>query len=204
MADPISIVIAGLALGVSIYTLWVTSLQKGRLAMTKPTIVFFGHDTAPRTVPKVFIRALLYSTGVKGHVIETMYATLAWDGVTQTFGFWGYAETTEISPGSGLYVSQTGVAANHHFVLSVHQADYVFTAGRYSVRVYARLVGKDTPACLADFALTVAEAQAGEIAKGRGVLFELSPEDAEYRGYARSPSLVLPFGAEGVVFPSED
>lgn len=65
---PISILSLAIALG----TFWLAFVDRGRLKMTKPTIVFFGFDTIPRPTPKVFLRTLLYSTSNRGHVIESM------------------------------------------------------------------------------------------------------------------------------------
>lgn len=126
----LGVAISILSLGISATTMYFTWFRRGRLAMTKPALVFFGHDAA---TPKIFLRTLLYSTSQRGKMIEHLYAKLIRGGTEQVFGFWGYAATTEISPGSGLYVSQTGVSANHHFVLSEQYSGYEFVAGDYTI-----------------------------------------------------------------------
>ena len=150
MADATTIavgssIIALMSFMVSATTMYFAWLRRGKLRMTKPTLVFFGFDTDPKPTAKIFLRTLLYSTAIKGQVIESMYVKLICDGNRQTFSFWGYGETDKLTAGSGLYVGQTGVSLNHHFVLSVHVPIYEFFAGDYSIEVFARIVGKSTP-----------------------------------------------------------
>ncbi|WP_159592611.1 hypothetical protein [Chelativorans xinjiangense] len=114
-----------------------------------------------------------------------MFAKLHHRDSEQIFSFWGYGETTQLSPGSGLYVGRTGVVLNHHFVLSVHQPEYEFTAGDYRVEVFARVVGKKRPAKLAEGSVSVTEEQAAILANRGGILFELSSDGQTYIGHAR-------------------
>lgn len=100
----------------------------------------------------------------------------------QTFSFWGY-DAGVITPGSGLYVPQPGVVANHHFVLSVHEPAYLFAAGTYRVEVFARLADKARPRRLAQIEISLTESQAAALGKGSGVLFELMPDTHEYVGH---------------------
>jgi hypothetical protein len=139
--DFISISISLISLTISLGTFWLT-IARGKLKMTKPTIIFFGFDTVPKPTPKVFLRTLLYSTAIRGQVIEGMYAKVRRNNNERIFSFWGYTETEKLSPGSGLHVSQTGLAANHHFVLSVHEDDYRFEPGAYEIDVIADVVGR--------------------------------------------------------------
>jgi hypothetical protein len=175
--------IALLSLAISAMTLWYTHLRRGQLAMTKPTVVFFGYDSVPRLTPKIFLRTLLYSTSAKGKVVEGMYVKLCRGRSERIFSFWGYGETNKLTPGSGLYVGQTGVSLNHHFVLSVHNPDYAFVAGTYIVRVFARLVGRSSPIQLTEFQITLSEHHAAVLAQNDGVLFELGPDDQGYLGH---------------------
>lgn len=182
----VSILSAGIALmslAVSTTTMYFTWLRRGRLAMTKPTLVFFGFDVVPRPTAKIFLRTLLYSTSVKGKVVEGMYAKLLRGNVVETFSFWGHGETEKLSPGSGLFVSQSGVVANHHFVLSVHQPAFNFAAGDYRVELFARLAGKARPTKLTQIALAVDAQQAEALGRGVGVLFELLPDTQCYVGH---------------------
>src|SRR5437879_2038291 len=139
------VAIALLSLGVSTATMYFAWLRGGRLAMTKPAVVFFGYDTVPKLTPKIFLRTLLYSTAPRGKMIESMHVKLRRADSELVFGFWGYGETTKLSPGSGLYVGQSGVSLNHHFVMSVHKSRYDFFAGDYTIQVFARQAGDRAP-----------------------------------------------------------
>jgi hypothetical protein len=183
MVGIFGIAIALVSLAISGTTLWITLLRRGRIAMTKPTIVFFGFDSVPRITPKVFLRTLLYSTSARGQVIEGMYVKLRQGGDEQLFSFWGYGETNKLTAGGGLYVGQAGVAANHHFVRSPSQPPYEFGAGDYNLRVFARTVGKANPAELAQINLRLTEQQAGMLMQRRGILFERAPDAQEYIGH---------------------
>jgi hypothetical protein len=168
-----SIVISLLSFSVSGVTLWLNWFRRGRLAMTKPTVIFFGFDKEPRVTPKVFLRTLLYSTSARGHVVEAMYVKLHRDRTDQIFSFWGYSETNQITPGSGLFVGQSEISCNHHFVLSVQHKGYEFAAGNYFIEVFARVVGKRRPIKLYQISLTVSKGEAGALSGQLGVLYEL-------------------------------
>lgn len=197
-----SIVISIFSLCIAVATAWLTLFRRGRLAMTRPNVVFFGFDTAPKTTAKIFLRTLLYSTALRGQVIEGMFAKLHHAGSEQIFSFWGYGETNQLVPGSGLYVGQTGIAVNHHFVLSVHQPAYEFSKGDYEIEVFVRLVGRKTPIRLSGFKLTLSAEHAGILARHGGVLFELNPDGRGYVGHARDkddelpPTDVIPFSRQ--------
>ncbi len=170
--DSFSIPISLVSLTVSLGTFWLAFVDRGRLRMTKPTIVFFGFDTVPKVTAKVFLRTLLYSTATRGHVIEGMYAAVRHNSRERLFSFWGYGETEKLSAGSGLYVSRTGLAANHHFVLSVHEETYHFEPGAYRIDVLADVVGSRKPVKLGTIQLVVSEELAAALARHEGVLFE--------------------------------
>lgn len=182
--DYISIPIAVLSLAISLGTFWFAFVHRGRLKMTKPTIVFFGFDAVPKLTPKVFLRTLLYSTASRGQVIEGMYAKVRRGGEERVFSFWGYGETEKLSPGSGLHVSRTGLAANHHFVLSVHEDAYRFEPGSYEIDVIADVVGSQKPMKLATIGLSVSKELAAALERHEGVLFERKIS-GKYEGHAR-------------------
>jgi hypothetical protein len=190
MTDAIRIAIFGaiislLSFAVSATTMYFTWLRRGRLAMTTPMLVFFGFDEVPRRTAKIFLRTLLYSTSAKGKVVEGLFVKLRRGTAEQTFGFWGYS-TDKLTHGSGLYVPQTGVVADHHFVQSVHQHMYEFAAGTYAIDVFARLAGKTALRKLAQVEVELTRDQAAALSEGKGVMFELMPEQVQYVGHIRT------------------
>lgn len=182
----IGIIISVLSLTISATTLWLSVLRRGRLAMTTPSVVFFGYDEVPTTTPKIFLRTLLYSTAAQGKVVEAMYLTIHYPaGEKRIFGFWGIDEGSKLTPGSGLYVSRTGVAANHHFVRSVHDLTLDFPPGLYRLEVFARVVGVKRPRRLAAVSIDLSEDNARALDTRNGVLFERTPDTLQYLGHAR-------------------
>ena len=103
-----------LALLVSGYALWVTQFNRGRLKMTQPTLVCLRREL-PGSIPKIFLRALLFTTGTKGRVIESMFLRVHQPSGTYTFDFWGHTESGKLTLGSGLFVGPNGVVCDHHF-----------------------------------------------------------------------------------------
>jgi hypothetical protein len=119
MADPRSITISILALCVSSGTAWLTLFRSGTVKMTQPTVIFLGPDP-PRSrnespSPKIYLRTLLFSTSQRGRVIQSMYVALSRNEMRQNFNIWVYGEERLVR-GSGLFVGETGVVANHHFL----------------------------------------------------------------------------------------
>ncbi len=186
MAD-LSITVSLVSLVIASVTMWLTLLRRGNLRMTKPTIIFFGFDFQPKVTAKIFLRTLLYSTSARGIVIEGMYAKVKHAASEEMFGFWGYGERNALVPGSGLYVGQNGVGANHHFVLSVARPPYEFTLGEYFIEIYARVVGQRKPLKLSEIQIVLSEKCASALAAQRGVLFESSPDDQRYIGHIEEP-----------------
>jgi hypothetical protein len=180
----VSIPISIVSLIVSLGTFWLAFIHRGRLKMTKPTIVFFGYDMVPRATPKVFLRTLLYSTATRGQVVEGMFAKVKHGDSIQVCSFWGYAETEKLTAGSGLHVSKTGFAANHHFVLSVHEAEYRFEPGDYDIEVLANVIGRKGAVRLSTIRLTLNPDLASALARHEGVLFERKIS-GEYEGHTR-------------------
>jgi len=144
MADSLSITISILALCVSVLTAWLTLFRQGTVKMTQPTVIFFGpdapseHDKLP--LPKVYLRALLFSTSKRGRVIESMHVTLSRNETHQNFNIWVYGNERLVR-GSGLFVGETGVEANHHFLTPKDGATFAFIERHYKMDVFAHLLG---------------------------------------------------------------
>ena len=118
-------------------------------------------------------------------MVESMYARLTCGGVTQVLGFWGYGPAKELAAGGGLFVGQTGVSANHHFVLSVHHTGYEFVAGDYAIQVFAREAGRSAETLLSEFDITLRPEHEHALAQRLGVMFELEPDSQSYLGHTK-------------------
>jgi hypothetical protein len=189
MIEIASISISISALVVSTVTAWFTLLRRGTVRMTKPTVVFFGPDGGPNkgapAKPKVFLRSLVYSTGKRGHIIESMFVTLRRGETRQTFNIWIY-DQNGLARGSGVYVGETGVVCNHHFLLPEDGTRFEFLSGDYQLDVYAALVGRAASLHLHSVHLIIGE-QAGIQLKDpeSGIYFDWGQDAQRYQAHVR-------------------
>ncbi len=184
MADPASLTISVLALAVSSVTAWLTLFRRGTVKMTQPTVIFFGPDT-PRAredtpLPKVFLRTLLFSTSKRGRVIESMHVALSRNETHQNFNIWVYGDE-KLVRGSGLFVAETGVAANHHFLTPRDGSGFRFTEGHYRLEVFAHLLGDTEKVRLFSQTLEIsAETGAALTEPSAGLYFDWGPDSSRY------------------------
>jgi hypothetical protein len=182
MADPASLALSVLALSISAVTAWLTLFRRGTVRMTQPTVIFFGPDT-PRSgepLPKVFLRTLLFSTSKRGRVIESMHVALARNETHQNFNIWVYGDD-KLVRGSGLFVGETGVAANHHFLVPNDGSSFRFTPGHYRVDVFAKLLGDRRPILLFSQALEISREIGALLEEPHtGLYFDWGPDSARY------------------------
>jgi hypothetical protein len=184
MADPVTTTISVLALTISSATAWLTLLRRGAVKMTQPTVIFFGPDKARgRRIPeppKVFLRTLLFSSSKRGRVIESMHVTLARNEASQTFNVWVYGDE-KLVRGSGLFVGETGVAANHHFLTPPDGSLFHFIEGTYRLDVFAKLLGDSKPTKLLSQQLDVSRDVAVALREPQaGLYFDWGPDSGRY------------------------
>lgn len=177
----IPIVISILALGVALATLWLSHLRRGNLRMTKPTVIFFGPDSDNKGFAKVFLRALLYSTGKRGHVLEHLYVRLRVGENQQNFNIWVYGEK-ELARGSGLFVGAEGVATNHHFLIPSDTNSLEFRAGNHLIQVFGKIVGSDESILLSETHLAIDPQEALRLKENdAGIYFDWGPDAGGYQ-----------------------
>ena len=92
---------------------------------------------------------MLFTTGKRGHIIESMFLKVRCGEATQTFNFWMYGETKALMIGSGLRVGEDGVSFNHHFPPPKDNSAFQFLDGEHLIEVYASLVNRKAPVLLA-------------------------------------------------------
>jgi hypothetical protein len=178
MADHYSITISVLALAVSIVTAWLTFFRVGKIKMTQPTVIYFGPDAS--TSSKVFLRALLVSTSKRGRVIESMHVSLARNETHQNFNIWVYGDE-KLVRGSGLFVGETGVAVNHHFLAPSDGNSFRFTEGRYKLEVFAHMLGDKTQTLLFQHSFQITRDLAIALLDPHtGLYFDWGPDSSSY------------------------
>jgi len=191
MPDPFSLTVSVLALAISAATAWLTLFRRGTVQMTQPTVIFFGFDTPHRPgesgSPKIFLRTLLFTTSKRGRIVENMYVTLCRGGTRQNFNVWVYGERAQLVRGSGVFVGETGVEANHHFLTPKDEEAFRFFAGNYRVEVFARLLGDRKHISLFSQALDLTPEIAAALQNtNSGVYFDWAPDSGRYLAHVDS------------------
>lgn len=161
--------------------------------MTLPATVYFGPDGGTDPGIKVYFRALLYSTSKRGWIVESMYIRVRRGETSQNFNVWTYGEK-QLARGSGLYVGEVGVVANHHFLLPSDGTDFKFLTGRHVIEVYASCVADPSPRLLQTIQLDVSADHAAAIRSNEnGIFFDWGPDAKTYHAHLRPhPKPTLP------------
>ncbi len=193
---PIAAFVVSLAAFViSSVTMWLTLLRKGAVCMTQPSQIYFGPDGGHKKSAKVFLCTLLYSTSKKGRVIENLYIRIKRGESQQNFNIWVYG-SDKFLRGSGLFVGETGLATNHHFLLPADTEAYEFKAGEYTLEVYVRLIGDNENKLLYKTALSISPQEATQLKEGdKGIYFDWGPDSNRYHSHIDSKP---PRGKDGM------
>jgi hypothetical protein len=191
----VPVVISVVSLVVSIATAWLTLFRRGTVKMTQPTVIYLGPDGGSplrpgNSLPKVFLRTLLFSTAKRGRVVESMHVAVSRNETHQNFNIWVYGNE-KLVRGSGLFVGDTGVEANHHFLLPSDATSFRFQEGRYRIEVFARLLGDKKQTQLFSQALDISRDLASALEEPiAGVYFDWGPDSLRYLSHVerRPPS----------------
>lgn len=196
MTDSTSLTVSVVALVISATTAWLTLFRRGTVRMTRPTVIYFGPDKgrpggrpAP---PKVFLQAMLFSTAQRGRIVESMHATVARSETRQNFSVWVHGATNgELVRGRGLFVGQSGVATDHHFLTPNDGEGFKFSAGQYLLTVYAQLLDKSRPLSMFSQLLEVPDEIARQLEQpGTGLYFDWGPDSQRYLPHVEQKSPV--------------
>ena len=184
-----SLAISLFALLISGITAWLTFFRRGRLVMTQPTRVFFGPDGELLDVNKnkVYLRTLLYCTAKRGFVLESLYLSVQRNETKQNFSIWVYGTKGDLHRGSGLFVPQEGLTFDHHFLQPEDGAAFPFLAGTYTIKVFAKEVGRQASFELMVIPLAVNESQARALSEPHtGLNFDWGPDLQAYHPHLHS------------------
>lgn len=196
--ETLPLTVSILALMISAITAWLTLFRRGTVKMTQPTVIFFGPDVprspAEPSLPKIFLRTLLFSTSKRGRIVQNMYVSLTRDKTVQNFNIWVYGEREKLVRGSGLFIGETGVAANHHFLVPREGVSFQFTEGEYRLDVYAHLLGDHERILLFSHVLEITREAAVYVEHaGVGIYFDWWPDSSRYLVHVeRQPSTLHP------------
>jgi len=109
-----------------------------------------------------------------------MHVALARNETHQNFVIWVYGNE-KLVRGSGLFVGETGVAANHHFFTPRDETSFRFTQGRYRIEVFAHLLGDKEKVRLFSQTLEISSEIGAALAKpGTALYFDWGPDSSRY------------------------
>jgi hypothetical protein len=203
---PLALAVAIVSLAVSMLTAWPTLLRKGKIRMTQPTVIYFGPDGGPKTegpLEKVFLRTLLYSTSKRGRIIENMFVRLHRGETRQNFNIWAYGDKS-LSRGSGLFVPESGLATNHHFLLPPDGASFQFAMGSYRLEIFANEVGARSSRLLCGVNLEVSTENSKAMNQsGEGLFFDWGPDAGRYFAHVRPSPQIEPSAILREIFANE-
>lgn len=169
-----------ISLLISILTFWLTRVRKGKLKMTRPSLICFlgqnGNDE-----PKVFMRTLLYGTADQGQYVQNMFIRLHQADTIQNFNIWAYGDNGVVR-GSGLFISKSGISLYHHFLLSKN-GQWILLPGDYRLEVFAETVNASAKKIF-EQNLTLTTEQANDIKQGKAVYFDWAPDTEKYVSYS--------------------
>jgi hypothetical protein len=110
-----------------------------------------------------------------------MHVALSRNETHQNFNIWVYGEREKLVRGSGLFVGETGVSANHHFLAPEDGNSFRFTEGHYKLDVFAHLLGDAKPIQLFSQALDISRDIATALQeKSAGLYFDWGPDSSRY------------------------
>jgi len=183
----ISLAVSLLALSVSAFTAWATLVKRGSVLMTQPTTVYFGPDGGAHSHFKVFFRTLLYATAKRGCIVESLFIRLSRmdRDTSRLFMIWVYGDDA-LRRGSGLFIPEGGLTANHHFLLPFDRSSFDVLSGWYTLEVYCSIVGEKRSRLLRSIHLEVSERESKALTDSdNGLYFDWNPEFKGYRSHIR-------------------
>lgn len=115
-----------------------------------------------------------------------MHISLSRNETKQTFNVWIYGDERLVR-GSGLFVGESGVAANHHFLLPRDESHFKFTEGAYKLEVFVKLLGSYRKTRLFTETLQVSQENARKLADPDcGLYFDWGPDSSRYLAHIDS------------------
>jgi hypothetical protein len=116
-----------------------------------------------------------------------MFVRLQRGETRQNFNVWTYGDKN-LARGSGLFVPETGLATNYHFLLPPDGTAFSFSIGQYVLEVFVTEGGAREPRLLwtANLEIT-AENHSGLKQPGHGLYFDWGPDAGRYFAHSRPP-----------------
>lgn len=122
----------------------------------------------------------LQTVSKRGRIIESMHVSLFRTETQQNFNIWVYGNE-KLARGSGLFVGENGIAANHHFLTPEDAKAFRFSEGEYTLKVFTHLLGNSNDDLIFTVKLHVASDIAARLqVPNTGLYFDWAPSSKSY------------------------
>lgn len=194
--DTLTLAISVVALLVSAASAWFSVFRRGRLYMVRPSQIYIGAErgnhSGPVFRPKIYLRTTMFCSGKRGRIVESVYVTLRHGDTKRVFNIWVFGEK-DLARGSAMFVGESGVASNHHFLEPLDRPELPWHAGEYELKVYANIFPASRGNLLFECTLRLDEAAITAVSRrSKGIYFDWSPEGGEYLKHIRATTGALP------------
>jgi hypothetical protein len=109
-----------------------------------------------------------------------MHVSIARNETRQNFNIWVHGGD-KLVRGSGLFVGETGVSAEHHFLTPKDGEEFRFTEGEYILAVHVKLLGEARVKTLLSQPLVISGEHAAALqSPGTGLYFDWGPDFGRY------------------------
>ena len=176
----VPVLLSSIAILISGITLYYVNFWGGKLYMVKPSQVWFGFSKPGKKGAAIFIKSLLYTSGLQGRVIESMYVTLNKGETKQSFNIWNIGQKANMYRPGGLRVNKGGYLGDHVFLLPKNSQEFQFSDGKYLLEIFARIAGDTAPKKLQSIKLIVPTDLSNKASDKRGIYFDLHSDATDY------------------------
>lgn len=177
MQIEIPTVVASLSLCISSIVAWFTLFRRGQLQMTNPSMIGLCVE---QNKLKIFFTSMLYSTGRKGHIVESIFLKVRHTESLQIFNHWSDFRDGNFVSDAGLKVGEDGVCRTLCFVPSLAGANFGVLIGKYEIEVLCKVANCKRPKLLSTLTLELSSFQASAVQEGIPIAFQWGPASKSY------------------------
>lgn len=182
--EVITIAASLLAILISVTALYVANFWKGKIHCSNPTQFFLGYSNDEKAKPHVAVHSFIYASGTNGRVIEHMFVEFEQSERKQTFNVWYFGKTVNRTRVGGLRILRDGINLNNLFYPPDGEPDLKFASGKFTLRLFARIAGKDHPQKLNETTLELTDNLVQAIKSGNLAVFDIKSSGTGYYGFS--------------------
>jgi len=98
-------------------------------------------DSGNQTV-KLGFQSAMFSTAIRGHIIETMFARLKHSNGISNLSLWLVNDGKQTRICNGISVDRSGLISDHNFLENLDETSPNFSSGINTIEIFVRILGK--------------------------------------------------------------